>query len=166
MSPLVQSESKAFQPNSYLYSPIQQDPVTLQYVGEEGTQSQSNWSPVVLRFFDYLTAVPVDRAFRILALWTQDITFEDFAATMVAKIPATWFTDKHFAPAGPRLVFADGRLSLEGSQNPDQRPTVLPFHTFINPSQVMHSPPEPPARRRALNSFMAFRSKQSRKIFV
>lgn len=126
-------------------------------------QEEPQWSPVVLRFFDYLTAVPVDRAFRTLALWTPDMPFEDFAARMVARIPQNWFTDIHYAPAGPRLVFTNGRLYFDRSPDPNEQPRVLPFHSFANPREEILPSPEPP-RRRALNSFMAFRSKHPHKV--
>lgn len=122
------------------------------------------WSPTVLRFFDYLTAIPIDRAFRILGLWTTGDCFEEFAATIVSKIPSNWFSATHYAPLGPRLVFANGRLSLaQILQTPDKPPLVVPFHD-IPKSQI--PPPRPPTKRRALNSFMAFRSKSTHKNYI
>jgi hypothetical protein len=134
-------------------------PLASQSYEENRIREEAEWGPTVLRFFDYLTAVPVDRAFRILGLWTPDQTFEDFAATMVAKIPISWFSETHYAPVGPRLVFENSRLSLQQAQSPDLAPVILPFHTFSKPSQQILAAPGPPSKRRALNCFMAFRSK-------
>lgn len=134
-------------------------PIASQSDEDRRLQEEAEWTPTVLRFFDYLTAVPVDRAFRILGLWTAELTFEDFAATMIAKIPVSWFSEVHYAPAGPRLVFENNRLSLQQSQDPNFATVILPFHVFSNPSQQISPPPGPPSKRRALNCFMAFRSK-------
>ncbi|KAJ5114665.1 transcriptional regulator family: HMG [Penicillium alfredii] len=122
-------------------------------------------SPTEIMLYRYLTSITAFEAANILGSCPENTRLADYAAKVVAELPASFFEQPIPVPEGPHFVFENNKFFLDLGSGEEVIPPVLESSGPVNGHPAMGKvvptrrvPDRPGRRLRPLNSFMVFRT--------